>query len=100
MSTLFLVSMPMIVGVRMSVIMGVHVSMIVGVRVSMSVIMGVRVPMVLLFLKRDVGLCAPLACALKHLHLRSVRVTMFSMGVAVVMVAVSMVAVRMAMSYG
>lgn len=87
-----------IVGVHVPVIVGVRVPVIVGVR--MPVIMGVRVPVVHFLLMGDIGLCAPLARAVKHLGFWLVRVAVFFVGVrvAVVVVAVSMVAVRMAVS--
>lgn len=78
--------------------MGVSVIVAVPMGVGVSVIMGVSV--VHLFLKGDVGLCAPLACAVKHLGVVLVGMAVFFMGVAMVVVAVSMIAVRMAVSRG
>lgn len=81
----------LMMSVPMTVIMGVCVPVIMSVPVIMTV------TIMLLFERREVGLGAPLARSVEHLHRRAVRVPVLiiviSVGVAVVMVAMVMVSV-------
>ncbi|CAG5888937.1 unnamed protein product [Menidia menidia] len=74
----------------------VVVSMVVGVPVVMSMVVGVPVivSVMLVLMSGKVGLSAPLAGPVEHLHWGSM-VILVSVGVAMVMVAVVMVAVPM-----
>ncbi|KAF0024166.1 hypothetical protein F2P81_022968 [Scophthalmus maximus] len=85
--------------VSMSVVVCVSMSVVVCVSMSVVVCVPVVVSVMLLSGLVEVGLGAPLARAMEHLHLGAVVlpvvVVIFSVRVAVVMVAVVMVAVVM-----
>lgn len=74
MSVIMRVPMSVIVSVIMRVPMSMIVSMIMSVAVSMIVSVTMSVIVMLLFLQ--VGLSAPLACSVEHLHLRAMGVLM------------------------